>query len=245
MVTGATRGMGPSEVQTAWVQCPAGYYATGGGANTSGGGVPGPFLSISVGTPRSDNASGASSPTGWFVEARNYSTTAPATITAYVICDQTYHYVREVTSESVPAGQVGYARAECPSSTTASGGGYFLSGDRAQFLATDSITNGSDWAAEGINYASEPGIMSAQVICSTATNIMRLGQLDKPSGHADGSSGAYCKPGETPVGGGQYVGDQVSLFASYPSSFGWDTRAYNGSDIPQHILAEVICRPTG
>ncbi|MFD6888022.1 hypothetical protein [Streptomyces sp. NPDC059957] len=235
-VVGQPRQMGVGEVQTAWADCPAGYYATGGGAHTSGGA---PYLSISIGHPRSDAAN------RWFVDVRNYGT-GPATVAAYVICDQATHYVREVITEHVPHGQTASATAHCPAGTTASGGGYSVVGDRSQFLVTDSGTSsGTDWRAEGVNYSAEPGLIVSQVICSTQTHHPRLGNPDNPLPRSNGSSVSECQPNELPTGGGQFVGAFVHPYNSYFEGRRWTVAAANYSDSRQHVIAQVICRPTG
>ncbi|MFI8965166.1 hypothetical protein ACIGO8_23985 [Streptomyces sp. NPDC053493] len=237
------RSTGPSGEVSARAQCPAGYHATGGGAETDG---VGPHLSTSIGVPLGDN------PDGWSVTARNYSTDGGMSLRAYVICDQAAHEVRQITTFDVPFGQTGEATATCPPGTTASGGGYMAigigPGDQSVFLVHDSATgNGRDWRAEGTNFALDPGFITAQVICSTQPHVVRLGDTVHPPHPTTGRSSAGCRSAlnELPTGGGQIVGTRVYIQDSFPTPWGWDVTALNTSGETQPVTAQVICRPLG
>ncbi|MBT2470580.1 hypothetical protein J7E97_22600 [Streptomyces sp. ISL-66] len=71
---GEWRSTGPSGEQSARVKCPAGYYATGGGAESDGGR---PHLSTSIAVPQQTDSAD-----GWAVTARNYSTQGGMSIRA-------------------------------------------------------------------------------------------------------------------------------------------------------------------
>ncbi|HEY9366965.1 hypothetical protein [Streptomyces sp.] len=243
-VEGAWRSTGPSGEQSARVQCPAGYYATGGGADTDGGS---PHLSTSIAVPQQTDTAD-----GWSVTARNYSTQGGMRIRAYVVCDQAAHFVRQTTTYGVPKSSVGDAVATCPGGTTASGGGYMAIGiglgDQSVFLIQDSGPIGNyGWRAEGYNHAPDDGFITAQVICSTQPHVVRLGEAYRTPHNYIGSSVATCSSAtnEVPTGGGQFVGAQVYAEESIPTPWGWNVAALNTSGSPQDVAAVVICRPLG
>lgn len=242
-VEGAWRSTGPSGEQSARVQCPAGHYATGGGADTDGGS---PHLSTSIAVPQQTDTAN-----GWAVTARNYSTQGGMSIRAYVICDQAAHSVRQTTTYGVPSSTVGDAVATCPAGTTASGGGYMAvgigPGDQSVFLIQDSGPFDNDkWRAEGYNHAPDEGFITAQVICSTQPHVVRFGEPYRTPHNYIGSVIATCaSTNQVPTGGGQFVGTRVYAQESLPTPWGWNVAALNSSGSPQDVSAVVICRPLG
>lgn len=75
----------PNQNVTAWVQCPSGAVAVGGGGLTSGTDVATAFLTDSVPVDvNGDPAANGTSATGWSVSATHLDINS--SLTAYVVC---------------------------------------------------------------------------------------------------------------------------------------------------------------
>jgi hypothetical protein len=80
----------PGAHETAWVQCPTGTAATGGGGITSGDDAHATYLTSSYPTDSTgDPSSNGSTPTGWTVWATNNGNVVDSSeLQAYVVCEK-------------------------------------------------------------------------------------------------------------------------------------------------------------
>lgn len=191
----------------AWLPCPSGMLATGGGeSNTSGAGV---TLHHTFAM-----ANGA----GWQVFVTNDYTT-DSTFTVYAVCMSGLTNYSEVTAGVT---QNGGAWAYCPAGTVVLGGGGW-STNPDDILTFEPIYNG--WSAYRLqDVPTTPGTVTGQAICASG-----IGNYSIQSAGIDLNPGEYasvavnCPAGTVVFGGVATSGEVVRSTDSYPlpSTQGW------------------------
>lgn len=216
---------GPTNVPSgaiweAWVHCPSGMVATGGGEyNNNPGGVV-----LTASGPIGD---------GWRVEVWNRSSVA-STFTVYAVCMTgiTDYQVVTGSASNVPAGQINSVIAACPW-----GHQYFSGGFRADTAAIEATSTrsvaGGGWETQLRNKSSASTTAVGQVVCGNGLNgfnafVVSTPVAIGPGGYA--SATVTCPNGTYAVGGGVWedpIGN-LAITDSYPiSNYAWRVYARN------------------
>lgn len=227
--------MQPNEWWSAWVWCPSGMLATGGGeSNNSAGGV---VLHNSVAL---DDGS------GWQVTVTN-SSAGVATFKVYAVCfSGLTGYQLQAGKTLVPAGGAGGVSAVCPAGQQVLGGGGSsdtLNNDVVTY--PNSVSNG--WWFGMHNNDSVARTANAQAVCGNGI----VGRQEVVSSYFNvgpggvGSADISCPSGKHVVSGGGFGGGGGSgdmiLTDSYPFAEGWRVYVLNDGPDPGVARAIVVC----
>lgn len=224
----------PYEWWDAWVYCPDGTRATGGGAyNSSAGGV------------TLHNTFALDGGSGWKVRI---TSTVNATFTVYVVCfsglSSYYHAVDKIVLQP---GWQAERWGECVYGTTVTSGGASADTPYTRLSSLWSTFYDRQWRASMTNLDSVAQTMNTQAICASGINnyqyvigpttYMGTGQ------GLTGSAVVQCPAGTWVVGGGILISGIGSVTDSYPESNDrW--RVFFRNDSSQYALnasARVIC----
>jgi hypothetical protein len=205
--------------------CPSGTVVTGGGYSVSSNGM-------WVYVQRMNG-------NGWAAYVQNNSTLTK-TLTAYAVC---LAYPSVTTSSpstniNVAGGDSANLTANCPSGSTAVGGGY--TGRKEGFLIPFySALSGNGWRVSQKNTSAGVASFTTYVVClsgATASTSSVPGYVDLPPG-ASGYAESICPVGSVMTSGGWNSGTDLVVY--YTSWYNGKWRVY-GRNTGTHTLALTV-----
>ncbi|WP_163569676.1 hypothetical protein [Fodinicola feengrottensis] len=224
--------IGPYEAYQAWVDCPAGMVATGGGeSNTSAGGIF-PHDSYAL-----DNGA------GWQVTVSNNSSVS-ATYTVNAVCVNGLNSYRQVRGKDLlPANGAGGVAATCAPNELVLGGGGF-SDTINNHAVTYPYPSANSWWYGMHNLDGVQRTITTQAMCggyNGSYQVLNGSYSDVAPGHV-ATAVVYCPVGTSVTSGGGGGGDGTFITDSYPDpSEGWRVYAYNSTTSPGVVSADVVC----
>jgi len=259
---GTPTSVAPATIGAAYVTCPAGMVATGGGDDTS-------FISSTLFVASSEPTSNP--PTGWGVVAYN-PTVVAVKLYAAVVCSSTTTSAYAGTVVSVAPGTIGIADVACPAGMDATGGGEGDSSAPDTAATSDSFPTPipfsqgetpTGWRAIAYNPATVSMNLEAFVVCSSSltTSAYEGAVVSVAASHfsfpfviGKGYASVACPAGMVATGGGDGTSEppSLALFNSYPgpsvvvggTPTGWEADAYNPNSVALNLVAFVVCSPT-
>jgi len=241
-VSGHTVSYGPITAQahsqwTAWVNCPSGTLAAGGGeSNTSPGG-------ISLHDSYALSGGG-----GWQVAVTNDSA-AQSTFTVYGVCLSGLTSYGQVLREApVPANSTGTVGAYCSGKQEVLGGGGSVTvlntrvQDDGYSLTFDQPYLGA-WRFIVHNFDAVSRDATAQVLCGVGITTSGVVDSDQVAPGQLQTASESCSSGTTVLSGGGGSGGQsgIRITDSYPDGNGWRMYVMNDDTQPGSITTGVHC----
>ena len=151
-------------------------------------------------------------------------------------------YTEQVLKQvSVPASSTGNAKADCPSGSVVTGGGFATSGSN-MFVYTMSMT-GNSWQAYAVNQISSSQLLNSYAIClhnSGGSTSQIYAQVSAPANDI-GHAVVTCPGGSVVTGGGYASNDKLTVYNSSKSGNGWQVYARNNSGSSQLLNTYAIC----
>jgi hypothetical protein len=226
--------MNPNEWWSAWVFCPSGMLATGGGeSNSSAGGV------------TLHNTTALDDGSGWSVTVTNNSA-GVATFKVYTVCFSGLTSYQQLAGKSlIPAGGAGGADSVCPNAQQVLGGG-----GSSDTLNNNVVTYPSafhDWWFGMHNEDSVARTANTQAVCGNSVGNYQVvvGSYSNVGVGQVGSGDVSCPSGTYVVSGGGFGGGggngDVRLTDSYPFAQGWRVYVQNDGTAQGVARAIVVC----
>jgi len=220
----------PNEWWTAWVSCPSGMVATGGGeSNTSAGGV------VLHNTAALDDGS------GWQVTVTTDGATS-ATFKVFAVCFSGLNaYLHMSDKALVGAGSGTTLVTNCPTTVYQLLGGGGSSDTLNTGINASPIAGTRSWVFGMSNYDSAAHTANSQAVCGMGVNNYQAvnGPENTLAPGQIGSSFVSCPPGTWIVGGGGFGGG--ILTDSYPDGQGWRAYILNNTPYTGYAAARAIC----
>lgn len=235
VIASVPRTLAPGRNDAAWLTCPAGMVATGGGVHSSNAGG----VVLLGSSPISGGAA-------WLTEIRNYSS-EPVRFTGYAICRAGVadHEIRDTDGVGVDPAEVGSATTSCAGGRSVLGGGVGVTTTAMQVESTYPEPGG--WSGT-VRAPASSGSSSfrVDVVCGTGVQDHEIVGGDPvtfgPSGFTTAT--VTCPAGSAVLSaGGRAVEGSVVLSDVFPvTEQTWKVRALSRVDQPDAALqAWAVC----
>jgi hypothetical protein len=210
--------------------CPSGTVVTGGGFNVS--------TDVSVYTQ-------AKNGNGWTAVAKNNNGSTTKTLTVYALC-LTYPSASTTMTDAsvsvVGGGGLGTKKADCPSGSVVTGGGFTGKPDGSIWTFFSALS-GNGWSVSARNYAAGSQSFNVYAVCLSGTPLSTAsvtGYKDLNPG-ATGSAVVSCPAGQVITGGGWNLESDLTVFAALFSAGEWRVYAKNNGTHTRALQSRGVC----
>jgi hypothetical protein len=228
VVKNATIPAGGTYSTTAY--CPSGTVVTGGGFSVS--------TDVHVYTQ-------AMNGNGWTAVAKNNNGSTARPLNVYAIC-LTYPSASTTMVDAsvtvVGGGGLGTQKANCPSGSVVTGGGFTGKAD-GSIWTFFSAQVGNGWQVSARNYGGSSQSFNVYGVCLTAPMLATAtytGYKDLDPGDT-GLAEIGCPAGEAIAGGGWNLDTDLKVFAALMSSGKWRVYAKNTGTHTRSLQSRVTC----